>query len=430
MSGSLLLIAAVWLLLLAPLLLRRQSPVRRTSPALAETRVVHEGGTELASRRRRPLPAEGHYVDEDEDIEFVDAEPEYVIVDDATNTSAGWRSRFGGSRRSSNRRQEAAETGDSHGDDLGNEAVAEPSTDLVPVAEAASGRDGAEAADLADAGATEAGDLAILDGEVVAEDDGEADELNNSGARAVRASKITRESREAPEAESGEDAVEEPGARPRQRFASVSEAYVRGVDVHAELTPLEEAAAGAGASTELEFFTHSSELSQEDIAYIERRRGRGVYDPVASQVLAQRRLRRRKQVLTALLVLSVLSIGLALWIGGSVWLAVVAMLGATGVYLYYLRKQAIEEAQLRDRRLSRMRRARLGVRNTEDVDLGVPDRLLRPGAVILETDEEAPEFEHLRAVDGADFFGPEVEEGPALDATAAAPVGRTHMRAV
>ena len=39
MFGSLLLIAAVWLVLLAPLLLRNQKPVRRTAQALGETRV-------------------------------------------------------------------------------------------------------------------------------------------------------------------------------------------------------------------------------------------------------------------------------------------------------------------------------------------------------------------------------------------------------
>ena len=42
------------------------------------------------------------------------------------------------------------------------------------------------------------------------------------------------------------------------------------------------------------------ELSEEDMEFIASRRGRGVYDPVASQQLYNRRLQRRKQVLGVL----------------------------------------------------------------------------------------------------------------------------------
>ena len=43
-----------------------------------------------------------------------------------------------------------------------------------------------------------------------------------------------------------------------------------------------------------------------------------------------------------------------------------------------------------------MARARLGVENTEDREFDlVPSRLRRPGAVVLEIDDEDPIFEHL-----------------------------------
>ena len=80
-----------------------------------------------------------------------------------------------------------------------------------------------------------------------------------------------------------------------------------------------------------------------------------------------------------------------------------------------LRRQAVEERELRHRRLARMRRARLGVRNAEDDELGVPDRLMRPGAVILETDDNDPALSNLEYADGADFFdmpGTETHVGP------------------
>ena len=86
MSGSLLLILAVWLLLMAPLLLRKQSPVRRTSRGMSETRILHEGGAKRSRRPSRLPPAEGHYMSSDEDvdadIDFVEAEPEYVLFDE------------------------------------------------------------------------------------------------------------------------------------------------------------------------------------------------------------------------------------------------------------------------------------------------------------------------------------------------------------
>ena len=73
--------------------------------------------------------------------------------------------------------------------------------------------------------------------------------------------------------------------------------------------------------------------------------------------------------------------------------------GATAVtvlYLAYLRRQTRIEEKVRRRRTQRMARARLGVENTHDRDYDVvPSRLRRPGAVVLEIDDEDPIFEHL-----------------------------------
>ena len=97
MSSAILLIAVVWLVLLAPLLLlRSKQPVRRTSEALNETRVLISGdvnaddvdGFNARSLKRMPTmrtlrPAEAsHVYSDDEVLELVDAEPEYVVFDD------------------------------------------------------------------------------------------------------------------------------------------------------------------------------------------------------------------------------------------------------------------------------------------------------------------------------------------------------------
>ena len=66
------------------------------------------------------------------------------------------------------------------------------------------------------------------------------------------------------------------------------------------------------------------------------------------------------------------------------------------LYLGYLRRQTRIEEQVRRRRAQRMMRSRLGVENTQDSEFDVvPSRLRRPGAVVLEIDDEDPIFEHL-----------------------------------
>ncbi|PRC61784.1 hypothetical protein C6A85_06665, partial [Mycobacterium sp. ITM-2017-0098] len=77
------------------------------------------------------------------------------------------------------------------------------------------------------------------------------------------------------------------------------------------------------------------------------------------------------------------------------WVA--GVIGAiTLLYLAYLRRQTRIEEQLRRRRAQRMARSRLGVENTSDREFDVtPSRLRRPGAAVLEIDDEDPAFEHL-----------------------------------
>jgi hypothetical protein len=79
----------------------------------------------------------------------------------------------------------------------------------------------------------------------------------------------------------------------------------------------------------------------------------------------------------------------AWWVCGSVG-------AVTMLYLGYLRRQTRIEARLRRRRMQRIARSRLGVENTHDHEFDVvPSRLQRPGAVVLEIDDEDPRFEHL-----------------------------------
>lgn len=422
MSGSLLLIAAVWLVLLAPLLLRNQKPVRRTAQALSETRVLHRGGSTLKAKRKLK-PAEGLYMSsDDEELELVDAEPEYVLLEDEDSAAGATSGKPRGLRAlmTTKGNERSADSEDSVDAEVVDAAVVDAEVVDGEVVDAETAD-----AEVADAKATSTekpeqaaattddADAAAEGSEkvVAAASAGSAvrytaqDEMDTGEFSPVKKAEMNGESAGSSDAsdstESAEPA-EEQSAR-QAAYAAVPTEYVRGGDVKASPDLVDHVDA-APTGKNLDILEDSDELSEADLQYLASRRGRGVYDPVASARLARERQNRRKKVLLVLLALCALTFGASLALGSGVWLTFVAMVAFTAFYLVMLRRQAIEERELRHRRLVRMRRARLGVRNTEDDELGVPDRLIRPGAVILETDEDDPAFSNLEYADGSDFF--------------------------
>lgn len=430
MSGSLLLIAAVWLVLLAPLLLRNQKPVRRTAQALSETRVLHRGGSTLKAKRKLK-PAEGLYMSsDDEELELVDAEPEYVLLEDEDSAAGATSGKPRGLRALMNtkgsERSEDSKRSECSEDSVDAEVVDAAVVDAEVVdgevvdAETADAKATSTERPEQAAATTDDADAAAEGSEkvVAAASAGSAvrytaqDEMDTGEFSPVKKAEMNGEAAEAGAESAGSsdasdstesaEPAEEQSAR-QAAYAAVPTEYVRGGDVKASpdlVDHVDEAPTGKN----LDILEDSDELSEADLQYLASRRGRGVYDPVASARLARERQNRRKKVLLVLLALCALTFGASLALGSGVWLTFVAMVAFTAFYLVMLRRQAIEERELRHRRLVRMRRARLGVRNTEDDELGVPDRLIRPGAVILETDEDDPAFSNLEYADGSDFF--------------------------
>ena len=97
-----------------------------------------------------------------------------------------------------------------------------------------------------------------------------------------------------------------------------------------------------------------------------------------------------------------MSAALGLIISPLMWWAFAA--GVVGLfgYLAYLRRQVQIEQEIRRRRTARLNRSRLGVESRSDEELRlIPARLRRPGAVVLEVDDEDPEFDHLEHFDDA-----------------------------
>ncbi len=127
---------------------------------------------------------------------------------------------------------------------------------------------------------------------------------------------------------------------------------------------------------------------------------RGRYDPAKAAAISARKYKFRKRMLAVMTLVMLGSAAAAYFMAATAapwgWYVCGGTGAVTLLYLGYLRRQTRIEERLRRRRVQRMARSRLGVENTEDRDLDlVPSRLRRPGAVVLEIDDEDPMFEHL-----------------------------------
>ncbi|OBB70046.1 gephyrin-like molybdotransferase receptor GlpR [Mycobacterium sp. 852014-50255_SCH5639931] len=120
------------------------------------------------------------------------------------------------------------------------------------------------------------------------------------------------------------------------------------------------------------------------------------FDTQTAAAVSARKFAFRKRVLMVMAVVLVGTATAAFKISPSAWWACGTATAVTLLYLAYLRRQTRIEERVRRRRMQRMARARMGVENAYDRDYDVvPSRLRRPGAVVLEIDDEDPIFEHL-----------------------------------
>lgn len=148
--------------------------------------------------------------------------------------------------------------------------------------------------------------------------------------------------------------------------------------------------------------------------FVPARRGRGGFDPHADAVARAARYEFRQRAVLGLLFAAIMTAALALIVSPALWwmcaLATAALIG----YLFYLRRQVRLEQEIRRRRMARLARSRLGVESRSDEELRlIPARLRRPGAVVLEVDDEDPVFEHLDTyADEVDSYEPREPRGP------------------
>ncbi len=203
------------------------------------------------------------------------------------------------------------------------------------------------------------------------------------------------------------DVIEDSGALPAGASASVSEPVLDVVrDDVTDETEFDAAAQhedeARGDEGEYEYIEDSSGLepaeddedSQAPVAPPASRRRR--FDNQTAEAVSARKFVFRKRVLMAMAVVLIGSATMAFQVSASAWWICGSATVVTMFYLSYLRRQTRIEEKVRRRRTQRMARARAGVENTYDREYEmVPSRLRRPGAVVLEIDDEDPIFEHL-----------------------------------
>jgi len=355
-------LVVLWLFVLVPMLISKRESVRRTSDVALATRVLNSGRN---AQRLRRGPAAGHnsdphwrptpdHLDDEFEAELEETEPsrppKRAVVVAAAATEP-----------------------------------AEPDYLDVDIVEEDSG-----ALPLGATHAPEIEDVEVVE-EVEAADDAQTDQLSLD---------LDEAGDEA--GEEADEAVEEP-----EPVAEVAEEPEEADEPAAPVDEDDTADDQSDlAAHEYEYVADSSGLEEPETepetaedeapaAAMSSSRQRRMESKTAAQV-SERKYRFRKRVLALFALILVASAAAAFLVTPTAWWVCGTTATLTVLYLAYLRRQTRIEEQLRRRRAQRLRRSRLGVENTDDRKLDVvPARLRRPGAVVLDIDDEDPIFEHL-----------------------------------
>ncbi|WP_448854219.1 divisome protein SepX/GlpR [Corynebacterium frankenforstense] len=370
MSGGIVLVLVIvlWLFVLAPLWLRGQKPIRKAGEAFDETRVVYEGGTELPRAARGPRVGaadvrEARGEDDDADYEIVSADAadeenvDDVLIDEREEKD---------DHAASDEVIEGDVVRELEAGDEVTEPVAEAEVDdeELPEAEPAPGDE--DTYELAET-FTSPEDLLYPDA------------TRRTRGEAIRVVRDDEAAGDAADSDADADADAD-----SEVAATATAATAEDADHVEDESSLADAA---------------EELTEEELEFAASRRGRGGWDPEADERHSLDRYQRRRRTLYALAGVVVATLILGVIVGGWAWLAPVLAVALTAAYLVALRGQVRQEQALRARRIRQLRRARLGVRHRDDEALAIPRALRRPGAIVVELDDESPDFSTLRTIE-------------------------------
>ncbi|WP_423890976.1 gephyrin-like molybdotransferase receptor GlpR [Corynebacterium argentoratense] len=433
------LIVVMWLFVLAPLLLRSQRPMSRTNDSFEQTRVVFEGGRDAPPQRARLARARrgvetnllDDYVDDYDDIydaAKVQAAGERDVIDNADDVVledyeeglarpnfgffTGLSSKLGwGSRRAEQVEAsvDEADVEQTEADDL--------DTDFAPVDEPLELEKQADAdADAQVEADSDADAEACEDGDVVEPEIFDERDLDLRDDSEAMADTIVIEAQDIYEMD---DSFVGPADMLDRRAelddfeadAQATAAQETGTDAAAEYDAVDSDAYAADEVYDDEL-TH---LDPEDLEFAARRRGRGGFDPERDAQIRQSHYQRRQRTVMGLVAFIAVATIAAVVAGGWMWVAPAVGVVVLFSYMSGLRRQVKVEDQLRARRIAHMKRARLGVRTVSDEQYGVPAHLRRRGGVVLQIDDDSPDFVDLEVVDytfdsGEDITGGQYRE--------------------
>lgn len=433
------LIVVMWLFVLAPLLLRSQRPMSRTNDSFEQTRVVFEGGRDAPPQRARLARARrgvetnllDDYVDDYDDIydaAKVKAAGERDVIDNADDVVledyeeglarpnfgffTGLSSKLGwGSRRAEQVEASVDEA------DVEQKEADDLDTDFAPVDEPLELEEQADAdADAQVEADSDADAEACEDGDVVEPEIFDERDLDLRDDSEAMADTIVIEAQDIYEMD---DSFVGPADILDRRAelddfeadAQAAAAQETGADAAAEYDAVDSDAYAADEVYDDEL-TH---LDPEDLEFAARRRGRGGFDPERDAQIRQSHYQRRQRTVMGLVAFIAVATIAAVVAGGWMWVAPAVGVVVLFSYMSGLRRQVKVEDQLRARRIAHMKRARLGVRTVSDEQYGVPAHLRRRGGVVLQIDDDSPDFVDLEVVDytfdsGEDITGGQYRE--------------------
>lgn len=413
MSTSLLLILIVvlWLFVLAPLVVNTRKPIRRTSDALGKTRVLHRGGEELATTRRRPSFKESDVrvtEEVDDSLETVDAQVDDdfdvsdVLIDDTVDEAAD-PAVVDGDIVYELEAADAEEETPQADDSATEEATAEFSDRSDMDVSDNESADQSLQAVVDDEDAESDSAVASAEGDVVRADESSSDVSVDVRRQFVDADDLMFEDATEAEAEPDSGAAAETVPADVEAVSadalSETEEAAGTVDEQAELDETGENDSDHAVESNDDAVAVDDTLTEDDYAFAEKRRGRGGFDPISDAQYAETRFARRRRSVAGLAAFIAVTVIIAAFAGGWTWWIPLVGVGLMTLYLVNLRRTVRAEQELRARRIRRMKMARLGVRNREDDELGIPQRLRRPGAVVVELDDEDPDFADLAYTD-------------------------------
>jgi hypothetical protein len=369
-------LVAIWLFVLVPMVVKSRPTVRKTTDAAMSTRVLYRGGRAIAKTRRR-MAAGRHPHDPDWEPPVREyrktakatAATDAVDVDDATTTkvSAAKSEPASVSVKTVAAPSQTKTVDNSDGD------VDATTDDKTVVAEGVH----IESSDHRDAVAERVDEDADADRD---DQDFEDAELEDAELRDAELEDAEVEDAEV------DDADHDDADHADHEDADYEDADYEDADFDDDLTDEDISADEAADQAE-----------QDEVA---RRARRGGFDPEADRERSDKRYRFRQRVMAVLGVLALLGIAAGFFLGSVGWIIAAATVVALVGYLAFLRRAVRNEQRIRRQRMQRLARAKRQEeerRAHPEVDprAEVPRRLRRPGAIVLEIDDEDPIFDHL-----------------------------------